>query len=248
MSFEFGKHAREVSPGTYVAPYPPSFGEAIRVRVKSEAHLIGALELFTSDDSVDIPPASIALELGAILSGYVFGETTGKQLECRNVRLFRIEGDPKGPSSREVPVDVDKAVSQPDASFSVAHLPPGRFRVQVLETRYMNEFSWTVDIDGPGVKRVEATVPTLGAIEGSVAWTRDPTETPVNVLVRLDKELVYDIQLNRQGPFSLHRLEPGTYHLTAEAKGLDGKAWTDSVTVQVERQQSMSATMRLTPR
>jgi hypothetical protein len=135
-----------------------------------------------------------------------------------------------------------------DASFSIPHLPLGRYRAQLLANRYMHASSLTFDIDRAGVKRVEATVPTFGAIEGSVAWSQNPTDASVTITITRGEEWIDELAMRMQGSFTVPRLEPGTYHLTAEARGSDGKTWADSVSVRVERQQAVPATLHLTPR
>jgi hypothetical protein len=136
--------------------------------------------------------------------------------------------------------------ADPGSSFAAYHLTPGRYRVDILPSRYSGTHRFEVVVKDPGVLELRQVIPTFGALEGSVAWEREPEEVKIHVTIQRGDQPPVAMDLYLQGSFSLERLDVGEYTVSAEARKRNGSVWRDSKTVQVRRQQTATVALHLT--
>jgi hypothetical protein len=241
--FASARRQMDATPRMFEVRYAPCPSDGVKLTVDSPDHFVETVA--TTIENAEASVLEVALRRSSTIRGVLTGRDTRKVVTPLTIELLRADANGRNASiERE-----DHAThSDPGSSFAEYHLTPGRYRIDVRPGPYSGMHSFEVVVKELGVQEVRQAIPTFGALEGSVAWEREPEDVMVRVTIQRGDEPAVSKELRLQGSFALERLEPGKYIVAAEARKKNGAVWRDSKNVHVRRQQTSSVALHLTPR
>jgi hypothetical protein len=131
-------------------------------------------------------------------------------------------------------------VSSEDGSFSFEGIPPGRFKLWVIDAAHCLDGDAFIEVPEAGTRYdIELKTVKPARIKGTVR-TDGPVKDKVTVALEYPDKTPITRQLDADLGFDFTRLRPGTFKLTARATLESGDAVSGSASVTVQAGDSAS--------
>jgi hypothetical protein len=239
---------QELGYGNYAIPYEPTGGAPFRVKIESKKFCAIETAELTGDGREDLGPIEVQLKRLSSIHGKLVQSADGAP--ARSVRVH-ILTDPNGlatrhasqpSSSQRFAMSVNSAftVSSEDGSFSFEGIPPGRFKLWVIDAAHCLDGDAFIEVPEAGTRYdIELKTVKPARIKGTVR-TDGPVKDKVTVALEYPDKTPITRQLDADLGFDFTRLRPGTFKLTARATLESGDAVSGSASVTVQAGDSAS--------